>query len=465
MPIVLIFSFTVAAADLPLAPPLLKPDARFKTDALLVVAHPDDDTAIGGYLARITLDERKRVAVVYCTNGDGGGNAIGPESSLALGRMRQIEARRALAVFGIENVWFLGASDTPGQDVLRSLENWNHGRVLDEVVRIVRITRPEVILTFLPQYVYGENHGDHQAAGVIGSEAFDMAGDPTQFPAQVSPAGNPHGIGNLTEGLQVWQPKKLYYFTDAFEDFGPYWHDKEDISPHRKHLSEGRGPSYPNTRISPSRKESYASLAAKQLSVYASQGDGEIGSEALAKKDLSGFEFPTRFILGKSVAGGSVTDDVFANLPPGPAVFARVAGYEPRVTKGLSLELAGPWMFYRDFWKAHNLQNLADLVPVPESAVDFGDTLRVPLLIRNGTNSSQVVTLTPVLPAGWTNKTRYGRYQVDRGAAYPVQGLLVAPPSGKRGWQEVSWNTETGGRELGSVTMRVYVGKTGGLPQ
>ncbi len=32
---------------------------------------------------------------------------------------------------------------------------------------VVRLTRAEVILTWLPGIFVGENHGDHQAAGVI----------------------------------------------------------------------------------------------------------------------------------------------------------------------------------------------------------------------------------------------------------------------------------------------------------
>jgi LmbE family N-acetylglucosaminyl deacetylase len=219
--IILASTCVLAGADLRQAPPLLPPDERYKADLLLIVAHPDDDVVIGGYLAKASLDDRKRIAVVYCTSGDGGGNHVGYEAGASLGQMRTVEARRALTFLNIENGWFLGGRDTPGQNVLWSLDNWNHGRALDEIVRIVRITRPEVILTFLPDYVVGENHDDHQAAGVLATEAFDMAGDPTTFPEQVSPPRNRQGMMNLTEGLHVWQTKKLYYFTDAFENFTP----------------------------------------------------------------------------------------------------------------------------------------------------------------------------------------------------------------------------------------------------
>ena len=196
------------AAQGPQAAALLPPNSRYKADVLLIVAHPDDDVVIGGYLARLAIDEHKRVAVIYCTRGDGGGNSVGNESGMALGQIREIEARRALASFGIDNVWFLNGHDTPGQNVLRSLDHWNHGLMLNEIVRLVRITRPDVILTWLPHPVVGENHEDHQAAGVLAVEAFDAAGDPTQFPEQVSPPRDRTGMANLTEGLLPWQPKK-----------------------------------------------------------------------------------------------------------------------------------------------------------------------------------------------------------------------------------------------------------------
>src|SRR5579863_608605 len=164
---------------------LREPDARYKADILLVVAHPDDEGAATAYLAR-AIDEGKRVAVVYGTRGGNGGNEVGTEQASGLAAIREIEARRASATLGITNVWFLDGKDTAGQDVLVSLANWEHGAALQQLVRLVRLTRPEVVLTFLPGTFIGEDHGDHQAAGVVATEAFDLAGDPTVFPNQVA---------------------------------------------------------------------------------------------------------------------------------------------------------------------------------------------------------------------------------------------------------------------------------------
>jgi LmbE family N-acetylglucosaminyl deacetylase len=448
-----------------IAPVLPVPDPRYKADVLLVVAHPDDDVVIGGYLARISLDEHKRVAVVYCTNGDGGGNAVGWESGAALGKMRMQEARRALASIGIENVWFLEGHDTPGQNVLHSLDHWNHGLELDEVVRLVRITRPDVILTWLPDYVVGENHEDHQAAGVLATESFDAAGDPLQFPEQVSPPRDRFGMSNLSEGLRLWQPKKLYFFTDAFEVFGPYWHDASIGSPFRKNFVEGAGPIYDNKTISQSKHKSYAQLTAEMQAFYLTQ-EGQIGIDALNSGNLKDWEYPTPLILGKSLVGGSRTGDVFEGVTADPITLHPPKGAGSRESAHrVSLEIGDPWRFYSRFWRAHDLDHLAELIPVPEAEVRFGDWLHIPLLACNTTVESAEISIKAELPNGWTDKTQFQRYPVPAGACYPVTAHAIAPSGEKLEWQELRWNGRVGSQDVGTVTVRVYVGKDGGLPQ
>ena len=454
----------VSSAAQTTAPPLAVPDNRYKADLLLIVAHPDDDVVIGGYLARIALDEHKRVAVVYCTNGDGGGNAVGNEAGASLGQMREIEARRALAAFGIHNVWFLAGHDTPGQNVLRSLDNWNHGRALDEVVRLVRITRPDVILTWLPDAVVGENHDDHQASSVLAAEAFDAAGDPTAFPEQVSPPRDRTGMANLTEGLLPWQPKKLYFFSDAFEVFGPYWSDPAVKSPFRKAIIEGTGPVYDNTSISPSRQKSYAEIMADHQSFYLTQ-EGDLGVKALESHRLTGFEYPMHLIFGKSLVGGSITGDVFEGIGPQPVAFARVPGYQPQTRAGLTFEIADPWRFYALFWKAHGLDPLAGLIPVPEAAPEAGGRLTLDFVACNHTPEAAEISVTPALPAGWTEQPQFARYPLRAGECYPIQEQITAPAAETSHWEQLTWSATCDGHPVGDVTVRVFVGKNGGLPQ
>jgi LmbE family N-acetylglucosaminyl deacetylase len=434
---------------LPEAPSSPGPDERFKADILVIVAHPDDETMVTGWLAQQIFDRHKRVAAIFGTRGDGGGNAMGYEQAAALGAEREIEARKALAYFGVMNVWFLDGPDTPGQDVLRSLETWNHGNALAKAIRLVRLTRPEVILTWLPDYVAGENHDDHQAAGVIATEAFDMAGDPTQFPEQVSAPRNRESISNLTEGLLPWQPKKLYYFSDAF---------------HTDFL-EGQGPKYETTGVSPSKQEPYYKLAAEEMAFHLTQGDtGQLAKQALATGQFEYFKQPVRFVFGKSLVGGMPTGDIFEGVTDAPIPFSSPHGYKPEAHSGLSIELGGPWLFYRQFWKAHSLDHLAALLPTPEVSIQPGETLHLPLVIRNDTGEPKDVALTSTSPEGWVERHGSARYPVRSHDVYPVQTELVAPKATGPEWQEVKWKAESNGETIGAITVKVHV-VSGGLPQ
>jgi LmbE family N-acetylglucosaminyl deacetylase len=448
LPVLCLFA-AATAAELPKAPPALHPDDRFKADILVVVAHPDDETEIGGYLAKAIYEEHRRVAVIFGTRGDGGGNAMGNEQAAALGAEREIEARRALASFGVMNVWFLGGPDTPGQDVLRSLETWNHGAALAQAVRLVRLTRPEVILTWLPVYVAGENHGDHQAAAVIATEAFDMAGNVTIFPEQLAPPRDRQAISNLTEGLHVWQPKKLYYFSDAS---------------HTEFL-EGKGPRYATTETSAARGVPYYRLAAEEMSFHLTQDDsGQVARQALAKGDFKDFMPPQLLVLGKSLVRSSITGDIFEGVAPGAEPFAPTRGYQQVEKDGLSIELGGPWSFYREFWKAHELDHLAELLPMPEVAIAPGERLHLPLLIHNGTGKTSDVTLSATVPHGWNIVAGQAIYSVEAHDTYPIQTVLAAPAEKEPAWQTVVWNAESAGRTVGTITMRVNLAG-GGLPQ
>jgi LmbE family N-acetylglucosaminyl deacetylase len=438
-----------AADQIPEAWPYPQPDPRFKTDILVITAHPDDETMVTGYLARAIFDQHKRVAAIFGTPGNGGGNQVSTAQAAALGDIRMTEAREALASFGVLHVWCLGGSDTPGQDVTWSLEAWNHARALGEAVRLIRLTRPEVILTWLPDYVAGENHSDHQASAVIATEAFDLAGDPTAFPEQVAAPRNYTGIANMTEGLLPWQCKKIYYFSDAVStDF-----------------LIGKGPEYNTTDVSPSQNTPYYKLSAQEMAHHLTQKDsGQMAKHALETGDFTYFQQPVRLVLGKSLVEGSTTGDIFEGITPGPIPFAPVRGYRAEVRSGISVELGGPWAFYRDFWRAHNLDHLAKLIKTPEVAVGNGVQVHVPILIHNDTEEAAEVSLMSTLPAGWKELFGTARYPVRPHETYPVQAVYEAASTDKPEWQTLQWQAESRGAAVGAITLRVLTDSTG-LPQ
>lgn len=426
-----------------------QPDARYKVDLLVVVAHPDDETEMGAYLARAIYDEHKRVAVVFGTRGNGGGNSEGQEQAASLAAVREIEARKALAHFGVLDVWFLNGPDTPSQDVLHSLETWNHGDSLGRLVRLFRLTRPSVVVTWLPVWVAGENHGDHQAAGVLANEAFDLAGDPTAFPEQIAAPRNRQDIGNLTEGLQPWQAQKLYFMSDtSHTDF-----------------IKGQGPSYPSNEVSPARHVSYARLAAEECAFHLTQGDtGQMARQALAKNDLHFFEEPVLFIFGKSYVPSSPTADLFAGVSSTGIPYHRAPGFEPAAVSSPSIELGGAWRFYRFFWQAHGLDHLAKLL-TPEIQAKYNAPLVIPVFIDNPTDQALSVSTSADLPEGWTVRRALPKtisVPAHQTASVPLD--VKTSPTQTTGWKTVAIDAQAGGKSLGQIRIRVEL-NSGAMPQ
>jgi len=429
-------------------------DERYKADILVVVAHPDDEGAVTPYLAR-ALDEGKRVAVVYGTRGGSGANQAGAEHAAALADIREIEARRACASLGISNVWFLGGKDTASQNVLQSLASWGHGAALEEMVRLVRLTRPEVILTFFPGVFIGENHGDHQAAGVLATEAFDLASDSAVFSFQV--AGPTRRLEPYLENLRPWQPKKIYYFdgggSGSFKDSGP---------------------SYSVTGISKSRHLPYWRVALESFRAHETQEKkyidslGAMSEQELEKQATDGWGSEQTFVLGKSLVGGSITGDIFENISGSPAVPAPRTLSPPEMSKDLSIELGGPWSFYRDFRLAHGLERLPKL-DVPEIAVAADGVLEIPIWLQNSTNATRDIKLTVAVPNGWTVKNGADTYSVKPGEDDPATieiavPQLAASETKSKEISEVLVNAESSGQNVGTIKLRVQL-RAHALPQ
>ena len=429
-----------------------KPDDRFKADVLLVVAHPDDETGVSAYLVQL-LDQGKKVAAVYLTHGEAGHNNMGPERGISLGAAREMELRHALTQVGIQNVWFLDGKDTPTQDVRQSLANWHHGAFLEELVRMVRLTRPSIIISWLPGFFIGENHGDHQAAGVLATEAFDSAGDPAVFPAQLAPAR--HLNETLLEGLEPWQPQKLYFFSDASDD----------------KQFKGKGPEYSTTAISPARHQPYWRIAAEEFRFHRTQYRSYIEKldalssdqewSKLAAQD--GWDGPVDLIFGKAVVPSSVTGDVFQGASAAPITFVRPPTPAPEQHSGVSFSLGGPWVFYEHFRRAHDLNSIPQAA-VPEIAVNTGSTLQLPLILRNDGGQSVEVSLAFTLPEGWAQPDISQRYQLSPGDVFPVQLELTAPTKKNEKPDDLICRASSAAGTIGTVTLRVQV-RPGGLPQ
>jgi len=387
-------------------------DDRFKADILVVVAHPDDEGAVTPYLARAIYDLHKRVAVVFGTHGGSGANNYGAERAGALTDIREIEAREACARLGITNVWFLDGKDTASQNVLNSLTNWGHGANLERMVELVRLTRPDVIITSLPAVFIGENHGDHQATGVITTEAFDLAGRETVFPSQLAGASPKREI--YLENLNPWQPKKLYYFPDAQDD----------------RQFANTGPAYSITEVSPSQKKPYWKLALYAAMTHLTQypeaierisklSDAEV-EKLMSDPEQGWWSNPETLIFGKSYYESKPTDDVFANFEGKPAVCAALSQVS-RSAENTTVELGGPWNFYKQYRKEHCLSELP-VAKTPEIAIKSGNTLSVPITICHDAAGELDITVNASAPSGWKVVSGTGKLKLP---AEPRTNLRV----------------------------------------
>jgi LmbE family N-acetylglucosaminyl deacetylase len=253
-------------------------------DIMFVGAHPDDDTGILATFARYLLDEGYRGTVVTATGGDGGGNAIGPEAGRSLALVRKEEERRALALVGVDAPSFLALPDFYFTLSAEETERrWGDTFVCD-VVRHVRLQRPEVIVTMWPG---PGTHGQHQMAARAATLAFEKASDPGFCPELAA-----------REFLRPFEPLKLYYYD-----------------------REGPGAiEIPTHEMSPSRYQSYAEIKALATSMYRSQGFDRLARIPVPEPR------PERFMLIRSrvpvaqpeahLLGGAVPGDVLLRVEP-----------------------------------------------------------------------------------------------------------------------------------------------------
>ncbi|MYC76427.1 PIG-L family deacetylase [Candidatus Poribacteria bacterium] len=170
---------------------------RLQTTATVLhtVAHPDDEN--GPLLTWLSRARGVRTGLYSTTRGEGGANLIGPELFDALGIVRTEEHLAAVRYYGID-LFFSSAVDFGYSKRLdETLEKWDYQMLLEDMVRLIRLYRPDVVISRF-QGNRQDGHGHHQVSGVVTLEAFRAAGDANRFPE------------HLSEGLQPWQPKKLY---------------------------------------------------------------------------------------------------------------------------------------------------------------------------------------------------------------------------------------------------------------
>ena len=174
---------------------------KTRASLILITAHPDDED--GGMLAFETRGAGARATLLSLNRGEGGQNAMSPDLYDALGLVRTQELLAADRYYGVDQYWTPAIDYGFSKTREEALEKWGHDRVLADVVRVIRITRP-LVVTSVFVGAPTDGHGQHQVAGQMAQEAFVAAGDPTRFPEQIR------------DGLRPWSPLKVYAHVPFF---------------------------------------------------------------------------------------------------------------------------------------------------------------------------------------------------------------------------------------------------------
>jgi LmbE family N-acetylglucosaminyl deacetylase len=251
---------------------------------LYIAAHPDDEnTALLSYFSSGKL---LRTGYLSLTRGDGGQNLIGSEQGELLGLIRTQELLDARRIDGAEQyftrAYDFGFTKSPEE----TFSFWGKEKILSDVVWLIRKFRPDVILTRFP--VTGEGgHGHHTASAILTEEAFNMSGDPKQFPEQL-------------KYVKPWQPVRLLW--NLFPQFmGTRNNDLTKL------------PQIDIGAFNPYLGKSYTEISAESRSMHKSQGFGTGGQRGTSIQYFEPRE------------GSSVNSNIFENLN---LTWARVNGSE-----------------------------------------------------------------------------------------------------------------------------------------
>lgn len=152
--------------------------AQSKKRFLVVIAHPDDETA----LAEVLIKYRKKgdaIQVVIATDGKDGTRVTSIPAGDSLGNLRKAESRCACEKLGINPPVFLGIDRL---DTRHGVGNYlaDHKRLLDLLKEQIKTINPHYIITFGPD---GDtHHAEHIVIGASVTELLLREGWVEKFP-------------------------------------------------------------------------------------------------------------------------------------------------------------------------------------------------------------------------------------------------------------------------------------------
>ena len=176
-----------------------------QAQVMVVTPHPDDaEYGVAGTVVR-WVGQGKEIVYVVCTNGDKGTSdtSVKPEE---IAKTREEEQIAAAKVLGVREVIFLRHPD-------QGLEDTPEFR--KEIVRLIRMYRPETVVTADPyrRYIW---HRDHRMTGQVTLDAiFPYARDIFSYPDLAKEGLDPHKVKEVL----LWGTEDINYRSDITETF------------------------------------------------------------------------------------------------------------------------------------------------------------------------------------------------------------------------------------------------------
>jgi len=149
---------------------------------LMIGAHPDDeDTELLAFLSR---GLGVQTAYLSLSRGEGGQNLIGPELGPELGVIRTEELLAARRLDGARQ-YFTRAYDFGfSKTAAETFRFWPRDSLLKDIVDVIRRFRPQVIVSIFSG-TPRDGHGQHQVAGLLAREAFELLKDSSWGPVKL----------------------------------------------------------------------------------------------------------------------------------------------------------------------------------------------------------------------------------------------------------------------------------------
>ncbi len=162
---------------------------------LVIGAHPDDeDTQLLTWLSR---GLGAQAAYLSLNRGEGGQNLIGQELGPELGIIRSEELLAARALDGAHQFFTRAYDFGFSKSADEAFRFWPRDSLLHDVLETIRRFRPQVIVSIFTG-TPRDGHGQHQVAGILAHQAYDVLRDSTWGPVKLYRSGFFDSTASLT---------------------------------------------------------------------------------------------------------------------------------------------------------------------------------------------------------------------------------------------------------------------------